>query len=151
MTDEVKKPEIKLVETAPESIFDDIEALRKTATLKVSRRVVAVNVAVKKPPNNCYFRSHSAPEMSLDASILIGSEGNDDYYFVNLHAEPPRCPAPPTQGDDRGGVHVARRCDLAVAGADGRGNSRRLLEIGTRRLRDVEEGMGSTDLEQRQT
>jgi hypothetical protein len=95
MTDEVKKPEIKLVETAPDSVFDDIETLRKTATLKVSRRVVAVNVAVKKPPNNCYFRCHPAPEMSLDASILIGSEGSDDYYFVtpfmlNHHVVLPR-------------------------------------------------------------
>ena len=68
MSDDVKKPDIKLVETAPESVFDDIETLRKTATLKVSRRVVPVNVAVKKPPNNCYFRCHAAPAMSLDVS-----------------------------------------------------------------------------------
>ena len=53
-----EKPDIKLVETEPTSVFDDIEALRKIATLKVSRRVVPVNVAVRKPPNNVYFRVH---------------------------------------------------------------------------------------------
>jgi hypothetical protein len=88
MTDEAKKPDIKLVdttppvETAPESVFDDIEGLRKTATLKVKRRVVAVNVTVRRPPNNVYFRCHPDPSMSLDASILTGPDGSDDYYFV---------------------------------------------------------------------
>jgi hypothetical protein len=83
MSDEVIKPEIKLVDAAPpESVFDDIETLRKTATLKVSRRVVSINVAVRKPPNNVYFRCHEAPTMSLDASIIVGSDGSDDYYFV---------------------------------------------------------------------
>jgi hypothetical protein len=95
MTDETKKPDIKLVETAPESIFDDIEGLRKTATLKVSRRVVPINVPVRKPPNNVFFRCHPAPEMSLDASILTGSDGSDDFYFVtpfmlNHHVVLPR-------------------------------------------------------------
>src|SRR5215467_10138371 len=82
MPDDVKKPDIKLVETAPDSVFDDIEQLRKIATLKVSRRVVPVNVAVKKPANNVFFRSHSDPKMLLDASIIIGDGGSDDYYFV---------------------------------------------------------------------
>src|SRR6516164_4662500 len=40
MSDDAKKPDIRLVESSPESVFDDIEALRKVATLKVSRRVV---------------------------------------------------------------------------------------------------------------
>jgi len=82
MTDESKKPEMKLVETTPESVFDDIEGLRKTATLKVSRRIVAVNVAVRRPPNNVYFRCHPDPEMELEASVLLGGDGGDDYYFV---------------------------------------------------------------------
>jgi hypothetical protein len=95
MADDVKKPDIKLVETAPESVFDDIETLRKTATLKVSRRVVPINVAVRKPPNNVYFRCHADPGMSLDASILTGPDGSDDYYFVtpfmlNHHVVLPR-------------------------------------------------------------
>jgi len=81
MADDVKKP--KLVDVPePESVFDDIETLRKTATLKVSRRVVPINVAVKKPPNNVFFRCHSDPAMSLDASIIVGDGGSDDYYFV---------------------------------------------------------------------
>jgi hypothetical protein len=79
MTEDVK---IKLVETAPESVFDDLETLRKTATLKVTRRVVPVNVPVRKPPNNVFFRSHSDPNMSLDCSVLIGPDGSDDFYFV---------------------------------------------------------------------
>jgi hypothetical protein len=82
MTDDVRKADIKLVETTLESVFDDIETLRKTATLKVSRRLVAVNVAVKKPANNVYFRCHEGENMSLDASVLIGPDGSDDYYFV---------------------------------------------------------------------
>jgi hypothetical protein len=83
MPDDVKKPEhIKLVESEPESVFDDIEALRKTATLRVSRRVVAVNVKVGKPPNNVYFRCRDGAEWSLDASVVVGDGGSDDFYFV---------------------------------------------------------------------
>jgi hypothetical protein len=82
MPDDATKPDIKLVETSPpEDVFNDIEALRRTATLKVTRRAVMVNVAVKKPPNNVYFRVH--PEMVLDASVLIGDNGSDDFYFVH--------------------------------------------------------------------
>jgi len=82
MPDEVKKPDIRLVQTAPESVFDDIEELRKTATLKVSRRVVAVNVTVKRPSNNVFFRCNAKPDMTLDASVIIGDGGSDDFYFV---------------------------------------------------------------------
>jgi hypothetical protein len=82
MADENPKPKPKLEVVSDDSVFDDIETLRKTATLKVSRRVVPVNVPVRKPPNNVYFRCHPSPEMSLDASVLIGPEGSDDYYFV---------------------------------------------------------------------
>ena len=98
MTDEATKPEkpdIKLVKTEPESIFDNIEELRKTATLKVSRRVVPVNVAVKRPANNVYFRCHSGADWSLDASVIVGDKGSDDFYFVapsmlNHHTMLPR-------------------------------------------------------------
>ena len=44
-----EKPKLELVDTAPEFVFDDIEALRKTATIKVSRKLVPINVAVSKP------------------------------------------------------------------------------------------------------
>jgi hypothetical protein len=81
MVDDVKKPDIKLIETPPpESVFDDVEALRKVATLKVSRRVVPVNVKVGRPANNVFFRSHA--DMVLDCSVLIGDGGSDDFYFV---------------------------------------------------------------------
>ena len=96
MSEDAKKPIVKLVDTGPpEDIFNDIEGLRKVATLKVSRRVVTVNVAVKRPANNVYFRCHPDPEMSLEASIIIGDGGSDDYYFVapnmlNHHTMLPR-------------------------------------------------------------
>jgi hypothetical protein len=84
MSDDVKKPDIKLVEpAAPESVFDDIEHLRTTATLKVSRRVVTVNIAVRKPANNVFFRCRGGAEWSLDASVIIGDKGSDDFYFVH--------------------------------------------------------------------
>jgi len=82
MADDVKKTDIRLVSSEPESVFDDMEELRKTATLKVSRRVVPVNVAVKRPPNNVYFRCHPDPKMSLDGSVILGDGGSDDFYFV---------------------------------------------------------------------
>jgi hypothetical protein len=83
MPDDANKPDLKIVPPlAPESVFDDVEALRKVATLKVTRRVVPVNVAVRKPPNSVYFRVHPEPAMSLDASVLVGDGGSDDFYFV---------------------------------------------------------------------
>jgi hypothetical protein len=96
MVDEASKPNLKMVPPpAPENVFDDVEALRKVATLKVSRRIVPVNVAVRKPPNSVYFRVHDDPAMSLDASVLIGDGGSDDFYFVapfmlNHHSVLPR-------------------------------------------------------------
>jgi hypothetical protein len=64
-----EKPKLELVDTAPDNIFDDIETLRKTATLKVSRRVVPINVTVGKPKNNVYFRCHPDPALTLDVSV----------------------------------------------------------------------------------
>ena len=91
----IEKPKLELVDSAPDSIFDDIEGLRKTATIKVSRRLVPVNVSVGKPKNNVYFRCHPNSALTLDASVLIGGEGSDDFYFVapvmlNHHAILPR-------------------------------------------------------------
>jgi hypothetical protein len=78
-----ENPKLQAVETpAPEDVFNDIEGLRKTATLKVSRRVVTTHVAVRKPPNNVYFRCHPDPQMSLDVSVVTGDGGSDDFYFV---------------------------------------------------------------------
>jgi hypothetical protein len=77
-----KQPDIKLVVAPAESVFDDVDNLRKVAVLKVSRRVVPVNVAVKKPSNNVFFRCHPDPKMALDASVIIGDGGSDDFYFV---------------------------------------------------------------------
>ena len=91
-----EKPKLELVDSPPpDSVFDDIETLRKTATLKVSRRVVPINVAVGKTKNNVYFRCHPDPALMLDASVLIGGDGSDDFYFVapvmlNYHAILPR-------------------------------------------------------------
>ena len=41
-----------------------------------------VNITVGKPNNNVYFRCHADPAMSFDASVIIGANGSDDYYFV---------------------------------------------------------------------
>jgi hypothetical protein len=82
MTDKPEKAKLELVDSMPDSIFDDIETLRRTATIKVSRRAVQINVSVGKPKNNIYFRSHPDPALVLDASVLIGDEGSDDFYFV---------------------------------------------------------------------
>lgn len=79
----IEKPKLELVDSAPDSVFDDIDTLRKTATLKVSRRVVPINVAVGKPKSSVYFRCHSDPSMALDASVLVGGDGSDDFYFVS--------------------------------------------------------------------
>jgi hypothetical protein len=97
MTEKAKpeKAKLELVDSTPESIFDDIEGLRKTATIKVSRRLVPVNVSIGKPKNNVYFRCHPDPALTLNASVLIGGEGSDDFYFVaptmlNHHTVLPR-------------------------------------------------------------
>jgi len=147
MVDEVKKPDhIKLVDAPePDSVFDDIEALRKTATVKVSRRVIPVNVAVKKPPNNVFFRCHPDPAMSLDASIIIGDGGADDYYFVtplmlNHHVILPRL--------RKVTIAVVYTWPGGVVARTERGrNPYRLLEIRAGSLRDVQREMGATVLE----
>jgi hypothetical protein len=115
MSEEPKRPDIKLIKAAPESIFDNIEELRKSATLKVSRRVVPVNVTVKRPANNVFFRCHSEAEWSLDASVIVGDKGSDDFYFVGPSMEPPHDAAAPAPGYDRNRLFLARRRDIVVA------------------------------------
>jgi len=95
MVDKVKLEVIEPDTAAPDSVFDDIEALRQTATIKVSRRIITVNVSVGKPKNSVYFRSHPDPQFALDASIIVDAEKNEDIYFVtpkmlNHHAITPR-------------------------------------------------------------
>ena len=59
---EDKKPDLKLVAGgAAEDIFNDIESLRKTAELKVQRRVIPISMDVRKPPANGYFQCHPDP------------------------------------------------------------------------------------------
>jgi hypothetical protein len=89
-----EKPTIKLVETAPDDVFNDLEGLRKAATLTVSRRVVATNVKVGKPPNNVYFRTHPDPAFALDAWVVVGDGGSDDFHFVapNMLTHPTMLP-----------------------------------------------------------
>jgi hypothetical protein len=83
MSDEDKRPEIKLVEEPlAESIFDDIAALKKISPLTVQRRKVITNVSVGRPPTDCYFRVSTDPEMFLSANVVVGPGGRDDLYFV---------------------------------------------------------------------
>jgi hypothetical protein len=94
----VEKAKLELIAadtSSHDSVFDDIEALRQTGTIKVSRRVVPVNVTVGKPKNSVYFRCHPDPQFSLDASIIVDAERNEDIYFVtpkmlDYHAVTPR-------------------------------------------------------------
>jgi hypothetical protein len=79
---EDRKPDLKVVPaSAPEDIFNDVDNLRKTALLTVSRRAVAVNMDVlTKVPNNIYFQCHPDPAQRLDASLLIDKEENNVYF-----------------------------------------------------------------------
>jgi hypothetical protein len=79
------KPDLKLVQGgAPEDIFNDIESLRKIAELKVQRRSVAINMEVRKPPDNGYFQCHPDPAQRIDASLVYDKEERD-VYFVHPH------------------------------------------------------------------
>ena len=82
MTD---KPDLRVVSSNPNSVFDDLASLRKASKLTVQRKAVLVNVSVGKPPNNVYFRAH--PEYALDnATVLRDREGTSDTtYFVVPH------------------------------------------------------------------
>jgi hypothetical protein len=82
-SDDVKRPGIKLVEEpVAESVFDDIDALRKVSPLTVQRKRIITNVSVGKPPTDCYFRVNADPAMSIGANVVVGPRGRDDLYFV---------------------------------------------------------------------
>jgi hypothetical protein len=86
MADEKPKPDhLKVVvegEHNPNSVFDDLGALRKASKLTVQRKTIMVNVLVDKPANNSYFRVH--PDWKLDgASVIRDVEGSSrTFYFV---------------------------------------------------------------------
>jgi hypothetical protein len=81
-----KKPDrLRLVESPnPEDIFNDIEALRKVAEHKVQRRTVAVNMSVRKPPDNVYFQCHPDLTQRIDASLRFDKEERDVYFVGPL-------------------------------------------------------------------
>jgi hypothetical protein len=64
----------------PEDIFNDIAALRKVSEHKVQRRVVPVNMSVRKPPDNAYFQCHPDLDQRLDTSLVFDKEERDVYY-----------------------------------------------------------------------
>ena len=78
-----EKPKLELVdEPPPDSIFDDLDALRKASVITVKRKIIKGNVTVGKPKNNIYFRCH--PTISLDEGlVVVGGEGSDDFYYVS--------------------------------------------------------------------
>jgi hypothetical protein len=85
MPDDKKPDHLKLVASAsPEDIFDDVEALRKVAEHKVQRRVVQVNMAVRKPPDNAHFQCHPDPAQRIEASLLFDKEERDVYFVAPL-------------------------------------------------------------------
>jgi hypothetical protein len=84
MADDQMKPRLEVVgETAPphaNSIFDDLDSLRKASKFTVKRKTVLVNVTVDKPPNNCYFRAH--PTWFLDDATIVRDATSSTVYFV---------------------------------------------------------------------
>src|SRR6516162_8217281 len=84
MADEKRPTEhVKLVEPpTPESVFDDIAALRKVSPLTVQRKKIITSVSVGKPPTDCYFRVHPDADMFLPANVVVGPGGRDDLYYV---------------------------------------------------------------------
>jgi hypothetical protein len=83
---EDKKPDhLKLViDSTPEDIFNDVEALRKVAEHTVQRRAVPVNMSVRKPPDNAYFQCHPDVAQRIDASLLFDKEEQDIYFVAPL-------------------------------------------------------------------
>ena len=105
---DASKPDLKLVQGgAPEDIFNDIASLRKVAELKVQRRSVAINMEVRKPPDNGYFQCHPDPAQRIDASLVYDKEERD-VYFVHPHMmNHPLLLAAVAPDDDRDGLCLA--------------------------------------------
>jgi hypothetical protein len=83
MSEDKKPDHLKLVtSSSPEDIFNDVEALRKVAEHKIQRRTVAVNMSVRKPPDNAYFQCHPDPSQRIDASLLLDKEERDTYFVA---------------------------------------------------------------------
>ena len=59
--------------------------MRKVAEHKVQRRTVAVNMWVRKPPDNAYFQCHHDPTQRIDASLLFDKEEQDIYFVAPNH------------------------------------------------------------------
>jgi len=77
---EKSAPKLELVEPPPpESIFDDLDTLRKVSEIKVQRKQLKVNVTVGKPRNNVYFRCHET--IWFDKGLLLTVPGDSDEFF----------------------------------------------------------------------
>jgi hypothetical protein len=83
MTEESENLKPRLVETEPTDVFNDLEALRKTSALSVTKRELLTVVPVDRPPSDGYFRVNEEPEMRLEATIYRERDGKDRaVYFV---------------------------------------------------------------------
>ena len=87
MTEELRKPVLGLVgepkpEINPTDVFNDLSALRKQSKLVVKRKTAVINVAVEKPPNNVYFRTHPSEDMILDDATVLRDEKGSYFYVV---------------------------------------------------------------------
>ena len=83
-----KKPELKIVAdnppegNAPESIFDDLSALRRAARPTVKRETKVTEIGVKKPKNDIYFRVHDSEAMLFHEAPLLVDSKHGEFYFI---------------------------------------------------------------------
>jgi hypothetical protein len=83
-----KKPELKVVAdntpegNAPDSIFDDLSALRRAARPTVKRETKVTEIGVKKPKNDIYFRVHDSEAMVFHEAPLLVDSKHGEFYFI---------------------------------------------------------------------
>jgi hypothetical protein len=82
------EPKLHVIGETPSgtSVFDDLDALRKTPTIKIARKSVVVNVDVGRPPSDCYFRAHPDPEWRLEDAAIVKAKDADTVYYISPYS-----------------------------------------------------------------
>jgi hypothetical protein len=83
-----EQPKLHVVGETPSgtSVFDDLDALRKTPKIKVARKSVIVNIDVGRPPSDCYFRAHPDPEWRLEEEAIVKAKDSDTVFYINPYS-----------------------------------------------------------------